>query len=184
MTLWLWTASTSSITSPIRRLISSLWNLSLLVNHLDLRVRFLRSTEHTPCRDGRGPPEEPPRCNVADSDASKHAEPDPLSEYRIEPWGEDDLPLLQRLLGDPAMTEHLGGPESPEKIEERHGRYLGNHGQEPAQMFRVIQTATGESVGRSATGSTSRVRGRSGRPDGWCSPNFRGGGSRRKRRGR
>jgi hypothetical protein len=34
-------------------------------------------------------------------------------EFRIEPWGEDDLPLLEKLLGDPAMTEHLGGPESP-----------------------------------------------------------------------
>ena len=40
------------------------------------------------------------------------AEADRLSEpeYRIEPWGEDDLPLLDRLLGDPAMMEHLGGP--------------------------------------------------------------------------
>lgn len=70
-----------------------------------------------------------------------------MSEYRIEPWGVNDLPLLQRLLGDPAMTEHLGGPESPEKIVERHGRYLGEHGQEPAQMFKVVEVTTGESVG-------------------------------------
>ena len=66
-------------------------------------------------------------------------------EFRIEPWGEDDLPLLHRLLGDPAMTEHLGGPESPEKIEERHGRYLA--GQMGAKMFKVVETSTGESVG-------------------------------------
>jgi RimJ/RimL family protein N-acetyltransferase len=26
-------------------------------------------------------------------------------------------------MGDPAMTEYLGGPESPEKIRERHERY-------------------------------------------------------------
>jgi RimJ/RimL family protein N-acetyltransferase len=72
-----------------------------------------------------------------------------LSEpgYRVEPWEEDDLPLLHRLLGDPAMMEHLGGPESPEKIEERHGRYLGEHGQGPAKMFKVVEAATGESVG-------------------------------------
>ena len=44
---------------------------------------------------------------------------------RLEPWGEDDLPLLQALLGDPVMMEHLGGPEAPEKIVERHHRYLG-----------------------------------------------------------
>jgi RimJ/RimL family protein N-acetyltransferase len=67
-------------------------------------------------------------------------------EYRIEPWGEDDLPLLHRLLGDPAMMEHLAGPESSEKIEERHGRFLGG-GDESAKMFKVVETATGESVG-------------------------------------
>ena len=67
-------------------------------------------------------------------------------EYRVEPWGEDDLPLLHRLLGDPAMMEHLGGPESPEKIEERHGRYMGG-GDESAKMFKVVEAATGESVG-------------------------------------
>jgi len=38
----------------------------------------------------------------------------------LEPWGSGDLPLLERLMGDPRMTEHLGGPESPEKIAERH----------------------------------------------------------------
>lgn len=38
-------------------------------------------------------------------------------------WSEDDLPLLIRLMGNPAMTDHLGGPESPEKIRERHKRY-------------------------------------------------------------
>ena len=60
-----------------------------------------------------------------------------MSDYRIEPWGEGDLPLLHRLLGDPAMTEHLGGPETPEKIEERHGRYLqGETGS--VEMFKVV----------------------------------------------
>jgi hypothetical protein len=32
---------------------------------------------------------------------------------RIEPWTEDDLPLVQALVGDPVMMEHLGGPEDP-----------------------------------------------------------------------
>lgn len=32
------------------------------------------------------------------------------ASVRIEPWGEWDLPLLQKCLGDPAMMEHLGGP--------------------------------------------------------------------------
>lgn len=56
----------------------------------------------------------------------------------IVPWGEGDLPLLQRLLGDPAMMEHLGGPESPEKIVERQARYLTTPDQ-----FKVLEDAEG-----------------------------------------
>jgi hypothetical protein len=41
----------------------------------------------------------------------------------LQPWGSGDLPLLERLMGDPRMTEHLGGPESPDKLRERQGRY-------------------------------------------------------------
>jgi RimJ/RimL family protein N-acetyltransferase len=41
----------------------------------------------------------------------------------IVPWGPGDQPLLERLVGDPAMMEHLGGPETPQKIAERQGRY-------------------------------------------------------------
>ena len=46
----------------------------------------------------------------------------------LEPWTEADLPLVQALIGDPVMMEHLGGPEAPEKIVERHGRYVGAPG--------------------------------------------------------
>ena len=42
----------------------------------------------------------------------------------LHAWGAGDLPLLHALLGDPAMTEHLGGPEAPEAIDARHQRYL------------------------------------------------------------
>lgn len=35
---------------------------------------------------------------------------------RIEPWDEDDRWLLDRLLGDPAMMEHLGGPEPEQDV--------------------------------------------------------------------
>jgi RimJ/RimL family protein N-acetyltransferase len=62
---------------------------------------------------------------------------------RIEPWGEEDLPLLEKLMGDPAMTEHLGGPESPEKIRDRQRRY------EPPDsgMFKIVDGTTGEAAG-------------------------------------
>jgi RimJ/RimL family protein N-acetyltransferase len=62
---------------------------------------------------------------------------------RIVPWGEADLPLLQQLLGDPAMMEHLGGPESPEKIAERQGRYE----RMPAGVFKVVEVESGVAAG-------------------------------------
>jgi hypothetical protein len=37
----------------------------------------------------------------------------------LEPGGSGNLPLLECLMGDPRMTEHLGGPESPDKLRER-----------------------------------------------------------------
>ena len=45
-------------------------------------------------------------------------------QVRLVPWTEDDFPLLVRL-NAPEMTEHLGGPESPEQLEMRHKRYVG-----------------------------------------------------------
>ena len=48
----------------------------------------------------------------------------PDLDVRLRPWGRDDLPLLERLLGDPAMTVHLGGPESPVKLRRLHNDYL------------------------------------------------------------
>jgi RimJ/RimL family protein N-acetyltransferase len=66
-------------------------------------------------------------------------------EVVLEPWGSGDLPLLERLLGDPAMTEHLGGPESPEQLRERQARYeqlsVGD------RMFKIVDAASGESLG-------------------------------------
>jgi RimJ/RimL family protein N-acetyltransferase len=56
----------------------------------------------------------------------------------IRPWSEADLPLLERLRGDPAMNEYLGGPETPEKIRERQERYRlsGETGLNP--MFVIV----------------------------------------------
>jgi RimJ/RimL family protein N-acetyltransferase len=53
---------------------------------------------------------------------------------RLEPWADGDLGLLRRLLGDPAMMEHLGGPEADERIAERHRRYA-----EPgSNQYRIV----------------------------------------------
>src|SRR6185295_74690 len=59
-------------------------------------------------------------------------------EVIIRPWSDGDLPLLMRLMGDPVMTEHLGGPETDEKIQRRHERYcrLGESGKDA--MFVIV----------------------------------------------
>jgi RimJ/RimL family protein N-acetyltransferase len=66
-----------------------------------------------------------------------------VAEVRIEPWGSGDLGLLEQLVGDPAMMEHLGGPESAEKIAERQGRYE----QPGSGMFKIVDAESGAACG-------------------------------------
>jgi len=66
---------------------------------------------------------------------------------RIEPWGEGDLPLLEKLLGDPAMTEHLGGPETHEQLVERQKRYERLSESGTGRCFKIVDDATGDAVG-------------------------------------
>ena len=66
-----------------------------------------------------------------------------MARIHLEPWGPDDLPLVEQLMGDPAMTEFLGGPESPEKLADRQRRYA-----EPGSgMFKIVDDETGEGIG-------------------------------------
>ncbi len=78
-----------------------------------------------------------------------------MSEVRLVPWTEDDFQLLVRL-NAPEMTEHLGGPETPEQLELRHKRYVAaaesgtSHGTEKANaayVFKAILEAEGVVVG-------------------------------------
>jgi RimJ/RimL family protein N-acetyltransferase len=59
-------------------------------------------------------------------------------EVDLRPWSQDDLPLLQRLRGDPAMNVHLGGPEAPEKILERQERYYQTSLTGVDRMFVIV----------------------------------------------
>jgi RimJ/RimL family protein N-acetyltransferase len=63
----------------------------------------------------------------------------------LEPWGSADFPLLERLMGDPGMTEHLGGPESPSKLRDRQRRYENLGGGD--RMFKVVDVESGVDVG-------------------------------------
>jgi hypothetical protein len=60
---------------------------------------------------------------------------------RLEPWGDGDLPLVQRLMGDPTMAEHLGGPESPEKLVDRQHRYEQLVGSGRGRMLKIVDEA-------------------------------------------
>jgi RimJ/RimL family protein N-acetyltransferase len=62
---------------------------------------------------------------------------------RLEPWGTGDLPLLEKCLGDSAMMEHLGGPESAEKIAGRQALYE----QPDSKQFKIVDEESGKSVG-------------------------------------
>ncbi len=63
----------------------------------------------------------------------------------IRSWSDGDLPLLERLLGDPAMMTYLGGPESPAKIRERHARYC--RPSDTARVFAVVVGPERQAVG-------------------------------------
>ena len=65
------------------------------------------------------------------------------TEVHLVRWGEEDGALLAKLVGDPAMMEHLGGPESTEKIAERQGRYV----RMASGVYKVVDNTTGEGVG-------------------------------------
>ncbi len=66
---------------------------------------------------------------------------------RIEPWGEGDFALLKKLLGDPAMTKHLGGPESEEQLAKRQARYERLTEEGKGRMFKIVHQSTSEAVG-------------------------------------
>ncbi len=63
----------------------------------------------------------------------------------LAPWSSGDAPLLKRLMADARMTEHLGGPESPEKLRERQARYERLEGGD--RMFKIIEAGSGAGVG-------------------------------------
>lgn len=70
-----------------------------------------------------------------------------MAEVLIQPWAEEDLPLLQKLLGDSEMMQHLGGPESQEQILRRHQRYVHFPQDGTDHMFKVVLAQSGDEVG-------------------------------------
>ncbi|HEY6741763.1 MAG TPA: GNAT family N-acetyltransferase [Lapillicoccus sp.] len=57
-----------------------------------------------------------------------------LRPVDIRPWSANDLPVLERN-NTPEMTVHLGGPESRDKLLDRHERYQRGWNEGTARMF-------------------------------------------------
>jgi RimJ/RimL family protein N-acetyltransferase len=71
-----------------------------------------------------------------------------MADVFLQPWAEDDLALIQKLMGDPNVMAHLGGPETPEQIERRNRRYayLSENGID--RMFKIVLSPNSEPVGK------------------------------------
>ncbi len=63
-----------------------------------------------------------------------------LPGVELRPYSAEDLPLLRRN-NAPEMTEYLGGPESEEKLLDRHQRYINLKAGE-AYMFIILADET------------------------------------------
>lgn len=63
----------------------------------------------------------------------------------LQPWTDEDMPLLVRL-NSPEMTEHLGGPETPEQLARRLRRYVAARS-DTARMFKAIVKPEGAAAG-------------------------------------
>ncbi len=57
---------------------------------------------------------------------------------RLRPWEENDLPLLERLMGDPAVMAYLGGAETKAQTRARHDRYLKRRQTGSGCMFAIL----------------------------------------------
>ncbi len=94
-----------------------------------------------------------------------------LIELRL--WSEADLPLLEQLMGDPVMTEHLGGPETPEKILKRHERYCQSSRTGKDLMFAIISVLKILLSARLDIGKKNGRASMFGKRDGASFPNFK-----------
>lgn len=75
-----------------------------------------------------------------------------MATITLRPWSADDLARLQQA-NAPAMTAHIGGPETDAEVQRRHENYLRFWREGTARMFRI--DADGAGVGGIGWWSTS-----------------------------
>jgi RimJ/RimL family protein N-acetyltransferase len=72
---------------------------------------------------------------------------DLMVNVALEPWSHADLPLLRKLMSDPNMMAHLGGPESEEQILRRQQRYVRLSETRYDRMFKIVWGPASEAAG-------------------------------------
>jgi len=87
----------------------------------------------------------PPRASASEEAAADRQAGRSL--VHIAPWSAGDDALLQKLMGDPEMTAHLGGPETPLQIADRQSRYEGLADSGRGRMFKIVDGATARPIG-------------------------------------
>ena len=94
----------------------------------------------------------------------------------LRPWTNEDLPLLQRMMRDPEMTAHLGGPVPQDNILERHERFCQSISDGGRAMFAI--TVLPEDIAAGVVGYFQREwRGEKVWETGWMVlPDFQGRG--------
>jgi RimJ/RimL family protein N-acetyltransferase len=71
-----------------------------------------------------------------------------MTSILLQPWTEEDLPLIHKLMSDPNVMAHLGGPETTEQIDNRNKRYAHLSEDGVDQMYKVVLASTAEPVGK------------------------------------
>ncbi|SOD70926.1 RimJ/RimL family protein N-acetyltransferase [Jatrophihabitans sp. GAS493] len=59
-----------------------------------------------------------------------------MTAVALRRWQPDDLWVLEAA-NTPEMTDHLGGPETDEKVRDRHRRYLAGWVESTSQMYTI-----------------------------------------------
>lgn len=89
------------------------------------------------------------------------------NEISLRPYAEGDMWILERTIGDPIQMAHLNGPESAEKLRERHKNCL-TRSEDPSHGCDYIITIGPEKVAAGHTGYWEREwEGQEGWETGW-----------------
>jgi RimJ/RimL family protein N-acetyltransferase len=65
----------------------------------------------------------------------------------LQPLSEQDVPITERFLTDPAMMQHLGGAQTLETARAAHQRFLGTAKSGAGQMFKIVLQPSSEIAG-------------------------------------